>query len=111
MGGRQVIVGLMKLPELDAGVCYYGLPSPDQGDPRTIRAPLQAHFGNQDPIITPNKVNHLEQLLREGGVPHEIHRYGANHAFANEARPGRYHAEAAETAWRRSIEFLGRTIG
>lgn len=111
MGGRQVLVGLMKLPELDAGVCYYGMPSDDQGDPRTIRKPLQAHFGNQDPIITPGKVDRLEELLRAGNVPYELHRYDATHAFANDTRPDRYHPEAAETAWRRSLTFLARTIG
>jgi carboxymethylenebutenolidase len=31
---------------------------------------------------------------------------GAQHAFNNDTNPGRYHPEAAQLAWKRTMEFL-----
>ena len=48
----------------------------------------------------------LERL----GKDHEIHIYpGVGHAFANPTGQN-YNAEAAEDAWRRTLEFLGRHL-
>jgi carboxymethylenebutenolidase len=101
----------MQVPGLSAGICYYGLPADDDGDPRSLRLPLQGHFAQKDTFITPERVDRLEQQLREGGAPHEFYRYDADHAFANETRPDRHDPEAAALAWRRSLEFLARHVG
>ena len=62
-------------------------------------------------------VDTLEQKLRAANVRFEFHRYKAKHAFANETAVGdkklpitEYHPEAAELAWRRTMEFLGRHL-
>ena len=77
--------------------------------PDRARVPLQGHFANQDDWCTPAAVDELETALSRAGVPHEIHRYDAAHAFANE-RSLAYHVDSANEAWRRMLEFLQRQV-
>ena len=107
MGGALTIIASAKLPETDAGVCFYGIPPAAAADPKSIRIPLLAHFASEDDWCTPAAVDALEEQLKEGGVTYALHRYqGCQHAFMNEGRPDVYDAEAAQLAWTRSIEFL-----
>ena len=110
MGGALTISALVKIPEVDAGVCYYGIPPSDQADPSTIRIPLQAHFANQDDWCTPDAVDELEVRLKSGGVKHELYRYDAQHGFFNDQRGDVYDADAAALAWRRTLEFFTTTL-
>ncbi len=48
MGGAITIVGAVRIPELSAAVCFYGLPPLAVASPKDIRVPLQAHFADQD---------------------------------------------------------------
>ncbi|HEV2336785.1 MAG TPA: dienelactone hydrolase family protein [Stellaceae bacterium] len=105
MGGALTIAAAVHIPELAAGVCLYGIPPRDFADPAKIRIPLQGHFANQDDWCTPAAVNDLEKTLKEAGVRHEIYRYDAAHAFANE-RSQAYDVGAANLAWERIGEFL-----
>jgi carboxymethylenebutenolidase len=105
MGGALTIAAAVHIPELSAGVCFYGIPPKDFADPAKIRIPLQGHFANKDDWCTPAAVNDLEKTLTEARVPHEIHRYDAAHAFANE-RSAAYDVAAANLAWERMGEFL-----
>jgi carboxymethylenebutenolidase len=40
MGGALTIIAAVKIPELDAAVCYYGIPPAEAADPQQIRVPL-----------------------------------------------------------------------
>ncbi len=61
-------------------------------------------------------VDALEKKLKDAGVKYEFHRYNAKHAFANETADQKkldmlkYDPKAAELAWQRTLEFLGRTL-
>jgi len=106
MGGALTIIAGVKIPELDAGVCFYGIPPTEAADPKHITIPLQGHFANQDDWCTPQAVNALEATLTEAGVNHELFRYDAQHGFFNEQRPEVYDAEASTQAWERLRRFL-----
>lgn len=110
MGGALTIAAAAHIPELAAAVCFYGVPPAAIADPKTIRVPLQCHFAEQDTWCTPAVVTDLEQKLREGGVPFELHRYAAQHAFFNESRPEVHDPAAATLAWQRTLDFLGRHL-
>ena len=110
MGGALTIAAAANIPGLSAAVCFYGVPPAALADPRAIRIPLQCHFAEQDDWCTPEVVAGLEQQLREGNVPFELHRYPAHHAFLNETRPEVHDPDAAALAWQRSLEFLGRHL-
>jgi carboxymethylenebutenolidase len=105
MGGALTIAAAVHIPEFAAGICLYGIPPKEFADPAKIRIPLQGHFANKDDWCTPAAVNDLEKTLKEAGVAHEIYRYDAAHAFANE-RSQAYDVGAANLAWDRMGEFL-----
>ena len=106
MGGALTILAAVHIPELDAGVCFYGIPPKDAADPRKVRVPLQGHFANTDDWCTPEAVNGLEEDLKAGGVNYELFRYDAQHGFVNNERPEVYDAAAANDAISRSLSFL-----
>jgi len=110
MGGALTVIAAVHVPEVDAAVCWYGIPPAEAADPAKIRVPFQGHFANQDDWCTPAAVDALEAGLVKAGVLHEVYRYDAQHAFMNEARPEVYDADAAELAWQRTADFLQRTI-
>jgi carboxymethylenebutenolidase len=106
MGGALTIAALVHVPEVDAGICYYGIPPAAFADPAKIRKPIQGHFANHDDWITPAAVDGLEKALKAGGAKHEIYRYDANHAFFNEVSEANYSAAHANKSWERSMAFL-----
>ncbi|MEM1031154.1 MAG: dienelactone hydrolase family protein [Myxococcota bacterium] len=106
MGGALTILASVHVAEVDAGLCFYGIPPAEFADPATIDIPMQFHFANRDDWCTPDAVQALETKLQEGGVSHELFRYDADHAFMNAARPEVYDRASAELAWKRSLAFL-----
>jgi carboxymethylenebutenolidase len=109
MGGALTIAAAVHVPEFAAGVCFYGIPPKAVADPAKIRVPLQGHFANKDDWCTPAAVDDLERALKAAGISHEIYRYDAAHAFANE-RSAAYDVACANQAWERMALFLGVRI-
>jgi carboxymethylenebutenolidase len=109
MGGAITLLSSAMVPEVDAAVCYYGIPP--GFDASKVRVPLLAHFAKHDDWVTPSKVDELENNLRSARASFELHRYDASHAFANENRPEVHDPAATKIAWDRSIDFLRRNIG
>jgi carboxymethylenebutenolidase len=109
MGGAVTIVAAVHVPEFAAGVCFYGIPPKAFADPAKIRVPLQGHFANKDDWCTPAAVDDLERALKAAGISHEIYRYDAAHAFANE-RSAAYDVGCANQAWERMALFRGVRI-
>jgi carboxymethylenebutenolidase len=110
MGGALTILAGAKVPEMDAGVCFYGIPPEQAVDPSTVRVPMQFHFASEDDWCSPPVVDKLEQSLKRGNVRYELFRYQAEHAFMNEARPEVYDPKLAKLAWDRTLEFLRRQL-
>lgn len=116
MGGALTLLSVVNVPEADAGVVWYGYPPLEHVDAAKIKAPLLGHFATEDVPFPIAKVDELEKKLREAKVKFEFHRYKAKHAFANETADSKklpiveYNREAAELAWRRTMEFLDRHL-
>lgn len=108
MGGALTLGSSAALSELDAAVCYYGIPP--GFDPRGLRVPVLLHFAKKDDWCTPELVDKLEDGLKSSGKPYELHRYDAQHAFANENRPEVFDPTATDIAWRRSVDFLRKQL-
>ncbi|KAK9284592.1 hypothetical protein L1049_023768 [Liquidambar formosana] len=51
MGGALSIASSVLVPEVDAVVAFYGVPSSELADPAQVKAPVQAHFGELDSIV------------------------------------------------------------
>jgi carboxymethylenebutenolidase len=106
MGGAVAVVGAVRVPELAAAVCFYGLPPREVAAAGDVRVPFQGHFASKDYWCTPQLVAALEEELRAAGNTYEIHRYEASHAFMNSDRPEAYDASAARLGWDRCLAFL-----
>lgn len=110
MGGAITIASAVLVSDLDAAVCFYGIPPAALADPAKIRIPIQFHFANNDGWCTPEAVNQLEKTLKDGPAAYELFRYEAEHAFFNEQRPEVYHPESSQLAWRRSLDFFKKNL-
>ena len=116
MGGALTLLSAVHVPEADAAVAWYGFPPLDYIDATKIKAPVMGHFATEDAFFPIAQVDALEQKLKAAGVTYTFHRYQTQHAFANETAVNspiatRYDEKAAETAWRRTIEFLKKNLG
>jgi carboxymethylenebutenolidase len=104
LGGAVTVLGAVRVPELHAACCFYGIPPESAGAPSDIKVPFQAHFATRDDWCTPELVATFEQGLKLAKVKSELFRYDADHAFVNEQRSVHDRA-AAEMAWGRMLSF------
>lgn len=71
-------------------------------------APLQFHFGSEDPLVPPEAVRAHREALGEGA---DVFVYeGAGHAFNREVDPAHYHAEAARQAHARTMALFDEAL-
>jgi carboxymethylenebutenolidase len=110
MGGALTLLAAGRVPEMDAGACFYGIPPAELLDPKRIDVPLVCHFATHDNWCTPAKVDQLETILKQSKSKYEIYRYDAHHAFMNEVRPEVYNAQSALMAWERTLKFLAKAL-
>jgi carboxymethylenebutenolidase len=116
MGGAVTLLAAVNVPEGDAFVAWYGFPPLEYIDASKIKAPLLGHYAIDDQFFPIGKVDELEKKLRDAKVKFEFHRYKAKHAFANEEAnerklpPLEYNPQAAELAWKRTMEFLDQHL-
>ncbi|MBV9190814.1 MAG: dienelactone hydrolase family protein [Betaproteobacteria bacterium] len=116
MGGALTVLSAVNVPEMDAGVIWYGYPPLEYVDASKIKAPLLGHWATQDQAFAIAGVDKLEEKLRAAKVNFEFHRYNCKHAFANETADSKglemlkYDASAANQAWKRTMDFLGKQL-
>lgn len=112
MGGALTLLSAVFVPDMDAGVVWYGYPPLEYIDAGKIKAPLMGHFALEDEAFPIAKVDELERKLEAAKVQFEFHRYPAKHAFANEEADSKglamlkYDAALAEHAWNRTMAFF-----
>lgn len=104
LGGAVTIIGACRIPELSAGVCFYGLPPSSVAPPASVAIPLQGHFATRDDWCTPAAVAEFEAGLKAAGKRADFHHYDADHGFMNEQRPVHDRAHG-ELAWQRMLGF------
>ncbi len=104
-GGGMTSQVAVNAPTLAAAVPYYGRqPSPEQVP--SIKAPIMAHYAENDPGINAG-IPAFEEALKKAGIEYKIYTYpGTSHGFNNDTNPERYNAEAAKLAWDRTVEFF-----
>jgi carboxymethylenebutenolidase len=105
-GGWSLQTALMFPDELDAMVMYYGQVVTDRDQLEPLKVPILGLFAERDQAIPLREVQTFRSLLQDLGKDAEVRIYSrVGHAFANPSG-GTYDAEAAEDAWRRTLDFL-----
>ena len=104
-GGGMTNQIAVNAPDLVAAVPFYGRQPASEDVPR-IKASMLIHYAGLDERINQG-IEAFEAALKKASVDHKIYMYeGAQHAFHNDSNPDRYHREAAQLAWKRTVEFL-----
>ncbi|WP_421764670.1 dienelactone hydrolase family protein [Ekhidna sp.] len=94
----------VKVPDLKAAVPFYG-GQPDDEMVANIQAPLLLHFGELDTRVNAGWPDY-EKALKANDKAYTAYVYpNANHGFHNDTT-GRFDKEAAELAWKRTIDFF-----
>ena len=107
-GGGMVNYLATRLPDLGAGVPFYGSAASAAEVPK-IKAPLLIHYAGADTRINAGWPA-FEEALKAAKVPHTMHMYeGAQHGFNNDTTP-RYDEKAAKLAWQRTVEFFNAQL-
>jgi carboxymethylenebutenolidase len=103
-GGGIVNLMAVRLPDLAAGVPFYGAQPPADQVPN-IKAPLLIHYAGLDTHVNEGWPAY-EAALKANHVEYTVYIYpNVNHGFHNDTTP-RYDKAAAELAWQRTIDFF-----
>ena len=107
-GGGMVNFLATRMPELKAGVAFYGNQPPAADVPK-IKAPLLLHYAETDDRINAGWPAY-EAALKENKKKYEVFFYpGTQHGFNNDTTP-RYDAAAAKVAWTRTVDFFKKNL-
>jgi len=107
-GGGIVNMLATRLPDLGAGVAFYGS-APNVDDVPKIKAPLIIQSAEVDERINAAWPA-FEAALKAANVPHERHLYPrTQHGFNNDTTP-RFDAAAAKLAWNRTVAFFNKHL-
>ncbi len=107
-GGGMVNTLAVRLPNLGAGVPFYGSQPPAEDVP-SIQAPLLIQYAELDQRINAGWPAY-EEALRAQNKTYTMHMYeGANHGFHNDTTP-RYDEAAARLAQERTVAFFNQHL-
>jgi carboxymethylenebutenolidase len=107
-GGGMVNFLATRLPDLAAGVAFYGS-APNLEDVPKIKAPLMIQSAEVDERINA-RWPAFEEALKANNIRYERHLYpGTQHGFHNDTTP-RYDAAAAKLAWERTLAFFEKHV-
>jgi carboxymethylenebutenolidase len=110
MGGALTIIAATQ-PGVDAYAAFYGFPPAGAAPVESITAPGVIFFGEKEEYFSVPDAQAFAANQRQRGREAEVVVYpGAGHAFFNDTRPEAYRKEAANDAWRRTLDHFGRHL-
>ena len=110
MGGALTIIAAAQ-PGVDAYVAFYGFPPAGAADLDKITAPGLILFGEKEEHFSIPDAKAFADRQRQRGRAAEVVVYpGAGHAFFNNERPEAFRSDAANDAWRRTLDHFGRHL-
>jgi len=108
-GGGMVHQLTVRLPELAAGVPFYGN-TPAPAEAAKVKTPLLVQRAETDPRINADWPAY-EAALKAAHVEFSAFQYpGTQHGFNNDTTP-RYDEAAAKLAWSRTVAFFKEKLG
>ena len=113
MGGGFVLkLAAQEGPRIGAAVPFYGVGPGVPDEYRSVTAPIQGHYGEQDQMYPVEQAHEQEAQIRaESQGPVEFFYYPAGHAFHNDRdKMGTYDEASASLAWNRTLDFLRANV-
>jgi carboxymethylenebutenolidase len=108
-GGGMANQLAVNVPWLNAAVAFYGA-QPAAADVPKIKAPYNCIMAALDERINAG-IPAYEEALKKAGVKYELYMYeNVNHAFHNDTSEARYNANAAQTAWKSTLDFFAANL-
>jgi carboxymethylenebutenolidase len=108
-GGAMTNNVAVNCDNLDAASPYYGS-VPKTEDVPKIKAPILAHYAENDERINTG-IPAFEEALKANNKEYHIYKYpGTQHAFNNDSNPERYNEEQAKIAWKRTVDFFKENL-
>ena len=105
----SLLLSTLKPESIGAVVVFYGTYPMDFSK---AQASYLGHFAPDDEWEPLSEIHALEGKLRESGKEISFHFYpGTKHWFVEENRPVEYNRDAADLAWKRTLEFLNIKLG
>jgi carboxymethylenebutenolidase len=103
-GGGMVLRLAVRIPDLAAGVPFYGR-HPASEEAAAIQAPLMLHHAGLDERVNASWPA-FQEALKEADTDYVDYMYAdVNHGFHNDTTP-RYDEAAAELAWQRTVKHF-----
>jgi carboxymethylenebutenolidase len=107
-GGGIVNMLATRVPELGAGVPFYGRQAAAADVPK-IKAPLLIHYAENDQNVNAGWPDY-EAALKANNVKYTAYIYpGTQHGFNNDTTP-RYDEKSAKLAWQRTVDFFNQNL-
>jgi carboxymethylenebutenolidase len=107
-GGGIANLMAVRIPDLAAAVPFYGA-QPTTDDVPKIKAPLLLHYAGLDTHVNEGWPAY-EAALKANNKKYTAYTYpNVNHGFHNDTTP-RYDKDAAELAWKRTIDFFNEKL-
>lgn len=104
-GGAMANQVAVNSPDVKAAVPYYGTPPANEDVPK-IKASLLLQYAGIDEGIN-KAIPAYEEALKKASIDYKLFMYeGAQHAFNNDTNAARYNKDAAQLAWKRTIDFF-----
>ncbi len=108
-GGTYSFATTAMIPDIKACVPFYGQP-PNAERIAAIQCPVLAFYGEQDTALIETLPTLKEEMQKQGKQFEAVVYPNAGHAFFNDTNTRRYQKQAAEDAWKRTVEFLGNYL-
>jgi carboxymethylenebutenolidase len=107
-GGWSLQAALLLKDKAKGCVIYYGMPEKDVEKLKTLQTDVLFVHASQDQWINDQLVDEFSANMKTAGKQLSVHRYDANHAFANPSSP-RYNEEAARQSRMVVAAYLSKT--
>lgn len=108
-GGEMSNQVAVNWPELKAAVPFYGGQPTTEDVPR-IKASLLLHYAEDDERVNAG-IPAFEEALKKASIDYTLYMYeGTLHGFHNDTIAERYNKEAAQLAWKRTIDFFKKRL-
>ncbi|MDO5753495.1 dienelactone hydrolase family protein [Arthrobacter sp.] len=109
-GGTYAFALAVEEPRLAAAIPFYGHADYSVTELSAITCPVLAFYGADDSALV-DALPELATHMKEAGVDfrHTVFN-GAGHAFFNDGNPRMYRAQAAQSAWTATLDFLEQQL-